>query len=97
MRTLRITVPASQDLEEISDYFLEKSVDAGDRFVKAFSQKCRQIARFPFIGKPYDRVKPGLRGLSLMNYIIFYSVSESNVSILRVVSGYRDLQNVFPE
>lgn len=37
MRTLRITVPASQDLEEISDYFLEQSVDAGDRFVKAFS------------------------------------------------------------
>lgn len=29
MRALRITVPASQDLEEISDYFLKKSVDAG--------------------------------------------------------------------
>lgn len=97
MRTLRITVPASQDLEEISDYFLEKSVDAGDRFVKAFSQKCQHIARFPFIGKPYDMVRPGLRGLKLMSYIIFYSVSENDVSILRIVNGYRNLQDVFSE
>jgi hypothetical protein len=40
MRALRITIPASQDLDAISDYFLEQSVDAGDRFVEAFNQKC---------------------------------------------------------
>ncbi|MBE9064141.1 type II toxin-antitoxin system RelE/ParE family toxin [cf. Phormidesmis sp. LEGE 11477] len=97
MRVLRITVPASQDLGEISDYFLERSVDAGERFVKAFDQKCQYIARFPFIGKPYDTISPGLRGLKLMSYIVFYSVSENDVSILRVVSGYRDLQDVFSE
>ncbi|MEO0517519.1 MAG: type II toxin-antitoxin system RelE/ParE family toxin [Cyanobacteria bacterium P01_A01_bin.116] len=62
MRALRITVPASRDLEEISDYFLKKSVDAGERFVQTFSQKCQHIARFPFIGKPYDQVRPGFKG-----------------------------------
>lgn len=97
MRILRITVPASQDLEEISDYFLEKSIDAGDRFVQAFSQKCQHIARFPYIGKSYDRIRPGLRGLLLMDYIVFYCVSENDVKILRIVSGYRNLQDVFPE
>ncbi|MEO0648790.1 MAG: type II toxin-antitoxin system RelE/ParE family toxin [Cyanobacteria bacterium J06650_10] len=94
---MRITVPASRDLEEISDYFLAKSVDAGDRFVEAFSHKCQHIARFPFIGKPYDQIEPGLRGLGLMGYIIFYRVSESDIQALRVVSGYRNLQDVFSE
>ena len=97
MRALRITVPASRDLEEISDYFLKKSVDAGERFVQTFSQKCQHIARFPFIGKPYAQVRPGLRGLVIMGYIVFYSVSDKEVNILRVVSGYRDLQSVFSE
>lgn len=41
MRTLLITTPASQDLEEISEYFLAASVDAGDRFVEGFGQKCQ--------------------------------------------------------
>jgi toxin ParE1/3/4 len=97
MRALRITAPASQDLESISDYFLEKSVDAGDRFVEAFSQKCQHIARFPFIGKSYGHIRPELRGLLLMDYIIFYSVSDDAIDILRVVSAYRNLQNTFGE
>ena len=97
MRALRITVPASQDLEDISDYFLDNSVDAGDRFVEAFSKKCQHIASFPFIGKSYSYVRPELRGVLLMGYIIFYSVSDSAVEILRVVNGHRDLKDIFDE
>ncbi|MGB3786513.1 MAG: type II toxin-antitoxin system RelE/ParE family toxin [Phormidesmis sp.] len=97
MRALRITALASQDLEEISDYFLEKSVDAGDRFVEAFGQRCQHIARFPFIGKSYGHIRIGLRGVLLMDYIIFYGVSDDAIDILRVVSGYRSLQGIFAE
>ncbi|MGM3307465.1 type II toxin-antitoxin system RelE/ParE family toxin [Anabaena sp. WFMT] len=96
MRYLRITATASRDLEAISEYFLEKSVDAGDRFVQTFNQKCQHLARFPYIGKSYARLRPGLRGLLMMDYIVFYQVLEDNVEILRVVSGYRNLQSVFP-
>ena len=53
MRSLRITVPASRDLDEISEYFLESSIDACDRFVQIFKQKCQHLARFPYIGKSY--------------------------------------------
>ncbi len=97
MRALRITAPASQDLEEISNYFLEKSVDAGDRFVEAFGQRCQHIARFPFIGKSYGHIRIGLRGVPLMDYIIFYDVSDDTIDILRAVSGYRNLQDIFAE
>ncbi|MDX2241473.1 MAG: type II toxin-antitoxin system RelE/ParE family toxin [Leptolyngbyaceae cyanobacterium bins.302] len=97
MKNLRITLPASQDLDEISDHFLAQSVDAGDRFVEAFNQKCTQLARYPYIGKSYAYLRPGLRGLLMMNYIIFYRVIDDDVEILRVVNGYRNLQDVFSE
>ncbi|OCQ90721.1 plasmid stabilization protein [Oscillatoriales cyanobacterium USR001] len=95
MRALRITAPACQDLEEISEYFLLISVDAGDRFVQTFTQKCQHLARFPYIGKSYAQLRPGLRGLLLMGYIVFYQVVEDDIEILRVVSGYRNLQGIF--
>jgi toxin ParE1/3/4 len=97
MRTLLITTPASQDLEEISEYFLEASVDAGDRFVEGFGKKCQQLARYPYIGKSYAQLQPGLRGIAFMNHIIFYRVLADRIEILRVVSGYRNLPDVFAE
>jgi plasmid stabilization system protein ParE len=30
-----------------------------------------------------------------MDYIIFYQVVEDNVEILRVISGYQDLRDIF--
>ncbi|MEL7352133.1 MAG: hypothetical protein AAF171_14395 [Cyanobacteria bacterium P01_A01_bin.116] len=32
-----------------------------------------------------------------MRTVSFYSVSDNEVNILRVVSGYRDLQDIFSE
>ena len=97
MRKLRITRPASQDLEHISDYFLQQSVNAGDRFVKTFSQKCQHLARFPYIGKSYEQLRSNLRGLSFMGYIIFYQVNEDSLDILRVISGYRNTNKIFSD
>jgi len=54
MNRLVITLEASRDLSEISDYFLAQSVDAGDRFVEGFGKKCQQIAQFPYLGRSYS-------------------------------------------
>ena len=97
MRKLQITVSASKDLEAITDYFLAQSVDAGDRFVKMFGQKSSYLARFPFIGKSYGYLRPNLRGLSLMGYIALYQVSDESIEIIRVVSGYRNLDKLFSD
>ncbi|MBE9123735.1 type II toxin-antitoxin system RelE/ParE family toxin [Tychonema sp. LEGE 07199] len=95
MKRLVITIDASRDLSEISDYFLEQSIDAGDRFVEGFAKKCQYLAEFPYLGRSYDRLAPGLRGIPLMDYIIFYQIVGEGIEILRVISGYRNLQTVF--
>lgn len=95
MNRLLITLEASRDLSEISDYFLAQSVDAGDRFVEAFGTKCQYLAEYPYLGRSYAQLAPNLRGVPLMGYIIFYQIVGDGIEILRVISGYRNLQDVF--
>jgi len=97
MMRLVISLEASRDLSEISDYFLEQSVGAGDRFVTTFEKKCQHLANYPYLGRSDKEIMPGLRGLPLLSYIIFYTVSEEGIEILRVISGYRNLPEVFQD
>ncbi|MDJ0681572.1 MAG: type II toxin-antitoxin system RelE/ParE family toxin [Xenococcaceae cyanobacterium MO_167.B52] len=92
-----ISQPAIKDLEEIIDYFSSRNVDAGERFINEFEKKCKNLANFPNMGRSYDDIKPSLRGLPLAGYIIFYRVIDDGIEIIRVVSGYRDLESLFLE
>lgn len=95
MKQYSISLAASQDLEEIIDYFASRNAEAGERFIQKFDQKCRNLTNFPNMGRSYEQFASSLRGVPLNGYIIFYSVSEENVVIVRVVSAYRDLETVF--
>jgi toxin ParE1/3/4 len=92
-----INVLASQDLNEIADYFAENNIEAGERFFQAFNRKCQQLVAFPNSGKSYESIRTGLRGLSFEKYIIFYKILEDGIEILRVVSGRRDFPSMFEE
>ncbi|MEH1897020.1 MAG: type II toxin-antitoxin system RelE/ParE family toxin [Nostoc sp.] len=92
-----IAKEASQDLDEILDYFLVRNINAGERFIQGFNKKCQNIAQFPNIGRSYANFDPSLRGIPLDGYIIFYRVFEDSVVIVRVISGYRDLKSIFTD
>lgn len=92
-----INILASRDLNEIADYFAENSLEAGDRFFRAFNARCQQLVTFPNSGKSYGTIRPDLRGLSLAGYVIFYRISDDGIEILRVVSGRRDFPAFFEE
>ncbi|MEO0378066.1 MAG: type II toxin-antitoxin system RelE/ParE family toxin, partial [Cyanobacteria bacterium P01_A01_bin.17] len=65
--------------------------------VEQFGKKCQYLTQFPYIGKSYTHISNDLRGISLMGYIIFYQIVGDGIEILRVVSGYRDLEQIFGE
>ncbi|WP_375473384.1 type II toxin-antitoxin system RelE/ParE family toxin [uncultured Nostoc sp.] len=92
-----IAKEASQDLDEILDYFLVRNINAGERFIQGFNKKCQNITQFPNIGRSYANFDPSLRGIPLDGYIIFYRVFEDSVVIVRVISGYRDLKSIFTD
>jgi len=74
-----LSVEASKYLEAILDYFLQYNIDAGEKFVQNFNNKCRNIAKFPKIGRSYGNMDSALRG----------------IPIVRVVNGHRDLESLF--
>ena len=92
-----INILASQDLNEIADYFAENNLEAGERFFRAFNRKCQQLVAFPNSGKSYAEIRANLRGISLEGYIIFYRILDEGIEILRVVSGRRNFPSLFEE
>ena len=92
-----ISKEATQDLNDILDYFLSRNIDAGERFAQEFNKKCQYLTQFPNIGRSYAAFDPTLRGIPLDGYIIFYRVFEDSIAIVRVISGYRDLKSIFTD
>ncbi|MHC5613512.1 MAG: type II toxin-antitoxin system RelE/ParE family toxin [Nostoc sp.] len=92
-----ISLSASRDLNEISDYFLIQNLEAGEKLFREFNNKCQNLAVFPNMGRSYAYIKPSLRGLPLDGYVILYQMIDDGVKILRVVSGRQDLESLFAE
>ena len=65
MSQFLIALEASRDLAGIVEYFELHNLDAGDRFVAAFNQKCKYLTQFPKIGKRYPELGSELRGITL--------------------------------
>jgi toxin ParE1/3/4 len=92
-----ISEEANRDLDEITDYFLSVSVDAGDKFVASFDRKCLYLTKFPHIGKLYPMLSNDLRGIRLERYIVFYRVFPDRLVIVRILNASRDLKAQFFE
>jgi toxin ParE1/3/4 len=92
-----ISRPAIRDLEAISAYFAEVPVEAGEKFLQGFNKRCRQLASFLNIGRSYDDLQLGLRGLPLAGYIILYRVIGDGIEIVRVANGRQDLRSLFDQ
>ena len=92
-----ISPEANQDLEDIIDYFTIRNVDAGEHFIDEFNKKCRYLANFPNMGRSYADIKDYLRAVPIKGYIILYRINDTGIEILRVTSGYRDLESLFAD
>ena len=86
---------AVQDLNEICEYLALLNPDAASKIFDSIRQKCVLVARFPNMGKSYDRLSAGLRGFIVNDYIVFYYPKVDGIDIARVVSGSRDLELLF--
>ncbi len=92
-----ISTTASRDLDEIIDYFTERDIDAGERFITGFNTKSHNLLQFPNMGRSYANLASSLRGLPIDGYIIFYRPVDDGIEIVRVVSGDQNLPALFSE
>ena len=92
-----LSLVAERDLEEINAYIASYDLSAANRFLKEIAQKFQLLANFPNIGRLWNDLNPPLRSFPVGKYLIFYRYNEDGVEIMRIVSGYRDIDALFQE
>ncbi len=84
--SIEFTDTAKSDLRDIAFYIAEESKDKdiAKRFVSELAAQCSRLEEFPLMGAiPKDRtlVSAGYRFLIHKEYLIFYSIDETNAKI----------------
>lgn len=83
--------------DELDDIWLyiaaeTSSLEIASRFVDSITDQFLLLSRHPYLGRKRDDLAPGLRSVAVGNYVIVYRVEGSDVSILHVVHGRRDVR-----
>ncbi len=92
---LIISKEAESDLEEIWSYIAKDSPRRADNFIDRIHAKCKMILGMPEVGIKRDEIFPGIRSFPIGRYLIFYRIEVDNVEIVRILSGYRDIEVLF--
>ncbi|MEI7590491.1 MAG: type II toxin-antitoxin system RelE/ParE family toxin [Deltaproteobacteria bacterium] len=92
---LIIADQAREDLIEIWLYIASDSIMGADKFIDFLYEKCTSLCSTPEIGRKREELLPGLRCLSAKRYLIFYRIKQNSIEIIRILSGYRDIESIF--
>ncbi len=97
MKKLKLIVSdiAAEDLTNIWLYIADYSPQAADQFIDTIYQKCLLLTDSPGIGQSREELLPGMRSFPVKRYIIFYREMGNKLEVVRVLSGYRDLDSLF--
>ena len=90
-----ISDQAVADLEEIWQHIALDNPYAADKLIDAIYEKCLLFKENPEIGRNRDELLPGIRCLPIKKYLIFYRIKSKIVQIVRILSGYRDIDSIF--
>jgi toxin ParE1/3/4 len=94
--------PAAQrDLEEITDFLDQRSLQVAIRFTFKASETFDKLLSMPGLGSLLEIPNPALLGVrawpirGFKNYIVFYRARDYGIEILRVLHGARDIEKIF--
>jgi toxin ParE1/3/4 len=97
-RIYTITTAASQDIDGIlSRLAAIGSLTTADQFLNTLNRKLKHLAAFPMIGIARPEWGPQHRSIPIERYVIVYRVTDELVEIIRVMSGYQDLDDFFTD
>ncbi|KJH71694.1 type II toxin-antitoxin system RelE/ParE family toxin [Aliterella atlantica] len=92
-----------RDLLEIATYLAADNLNVSDRFLVAAEATFNKIGKMPEIGKTCQFSHPQLANIrqqpikGFKNYLIFYRFAASEIEILRVIHGARDIPTMLDD
>ena len=90
-----VSVQADQDLLEIFSYLAPLSPSAAQAAAEAIDEKMRNLANFPFIGPARPSLAAGMRSAVVGTHVIFYTVNNDHITVVRILDGRRDIDAEF--
>ena len=94
MKRVDITPSAERDLLEIWDYIATDSIDAADRVIANIRSEFQKLADMPGMGHARPELAEAYRVWNIYSYLIVYRPETQPIQIIRVVSGFRNLQRM---
>jgi len=92
---VRVSATARRDLKQIWTYIAEDNMQAADALLDRIGSMLNLLGRTPLLGRSRDELAAGLRSFAVGNYVIFYLPRGSGIIVVRILSGYRDLAQIF--
>jgi len=86
---------AEIDLLEIWSYIAKDDPLAADRQLDRIDAACDMLAENPQGGPRREDLARGLRFYPVANYLVFYTVGEDGITVVRVLHGARDYPHEF--
>jgi len=86
---------AEADLEAILEYIAKDKPIAAISFVEKLREKCFVLAANPELGELRPDLAENLRCFSFRNYVNFHRTMQNGVEIIRVASGFQNLEMLF--
>jgi toxin ParE1/3/4 len=94
-RVCRFTPTASRDLEEILDYVAQwGGLDTADSLLGRINGVCQKLINYPGMGRSRQQLPAKVKCFTVKDYLICYRQTDEGAEILRIVSGYRDLETI---
>ncbi len=87
---------AQRDLLDIWLYVANDSPAAADKFLDQIETICKLLSASPVLGRSREELGHSLRSFPVGDYLIFYRPKRTGIVVVRVLSGYRDLDKLLP-
>ncbi len=92
---------AERDIEECFVFIAENNLDKGVYFLVAVEDSIEQFAKFPFLGNTRNFQNVQFQDVRMWrvkgfeNYLIFYSVKDETIEVIRVLHSSRNIDDLF--
>jgi plasmid stabilization system protein ParE len=90
-----ISHEAKLDLFEIQDFIAQDNISMAEKVVNEIFDVFEKLSKNPFMGhRRSDLTDEDVRFFSIYSYLIIYNATTKPISIIRVLSGFRDIQSI---
>jgi toxin ParE1/3/4 len=91
MKRVRYQPAAESDLFDILLTIATDHPPAAMAFREKLEASVQRLSPHPFSAPAREHVRPGLRGLSVGRYVVYYRVAKDDVLIVRILHMARDV------